>query len=119
MRIRRCIAAVVVTGTLAAGSLRAASATAHTASAPAVTVPSGMTKAQFCDRATGFFTWWDAAAAAAIARLQDAISQAQAAGNTAGAARLQDVLTRGEAWLAAITQFENRVKTFCGATPAP
>src|SRR5437016_5598470 len=119
MRIRRCIAAVVVTGTLAPGSLRAAPAQAHLASAPAVTVPSGMTKAQFCDRATGFFTWWDAAAAAAIARLQDAISQAQAAGNTAGAARLQDVLTRGEAWLAAITQFENQVKTFCGATPAP
>ena len=119
MRIRRCIAAVVMTGALAAGSLGAGSATAHALSGPAVTVPAGMTKAQFCDRATGFFTWWDAAAAAAIARLQDAISQAQAAGNTAGAARLQDVLTRGEAWLAAITQFENQVKTFCGATPAP
>ena len=118
MRIRRCIAAVLMTGTLAAGSLGAGSATAHAASGPAVTVPSGMTKAQFCDRATGFFTWWDAAAAAAIARLQDAISQAQGAGNTAGAAKLQDLLTRGQAWLAAITQFENRVKTFCGATPA-
>jgi len=118
MRIRRCIAAVVMTGTLAAGSLSAGSAVAHAGTTAPVTVPAGMTKAQFCDRATGFFTWWDAAAAAAIARLQDAISQAQAAGNTAGAARLQDVLTRGQAWLAAITQFENRVKTFCGATPS-
>lgn len=115
MRIRRCIAAIVMTGTLAAGSMGAGSAMAHASGAPAVTVPGGMTKAQFCDRATGFFTWWDAAAAAAITRLQDAISQAQAAGNTADAARLQDVLTRGQAWLAAITQFENRVKTFCGA----
>lgn len=118
MRIRRCIAAVVMTGTLVAGSMGAGAAMAHTANAPAVTVPAGMTKAQFCGRAAGFFTWWDQAAAAAISRLQDAISQAQAAGNTAGAARLQDVLTRGQAWLAAITQFENRVKTFCGATPA-
>jgi hypothetical protein len=118
MRIRRCIAAVLMAGTLAAGSLGASSAMAHTANAPAVTVPAGMNKAQFCDRATGFFTWWDQAAAAAISRLQDAISQAKAAGNTAGAAKLQDVLTRGQGWLAAITQFENRVKTFCGATPA-
>src|SRR5437868_6002155 len=118
MRIRSFIAAVVLSGTIAAGSLGATSAMAHTASAPAVTVPSGMTKAQFCDRASGFFTWWDQAAAAAIARLQDAITQAEAAGNTAGATKLQDVLTRGQAWLAAITQFENRVKTFCGATPS-
>jgi hypothetical protein len=118
MRLRRSIAAVVMTGTFAAGSLGAGSALAHTANAPTVSVPAGMTKAQFCDRATGFFTWWDQAVATAISRLEDAISQAQAAGNTADAAKLQDVLTRGRAWLAAITQFENRVKTFCGATPA-
>src|SRR5437879_13463491 len=68
MRIRRCIAAVVMTGALAAGSLGAGSATAHALSGPAVTVPAGMTKAQVCDRATGFLPWWAAAPGAARAR---------------------------------------------------